>query len=452
MKSSIAGWVIIAACSVGLLNTLGVPLSAVPAPSTPFAPIPVPQPPAQPPAQPTPSPCPGPNCPAPRPSPTPPPRRPWADLDRLQFAAISTGGPRLADGTEVQVYLPASQRIRNIGSRVDGAGMCVMSSVEMMFRWGNLEAYRGLRDWCAQKPGGGYPSKVDQQLNEYATARQTPLPPYFQYEGADPALLRASLASGRPVAITYGASHMVLLVHFDDRHVGILDNNAIGEEQLLWMTPQEFMSRWVTGGRGWAVFSIAPPPPPVPHNARPAVRTVVTQTAPAPSVSIPGGVQSIHLSVRERITYRGQVISRDEAMTLIQGSIPDDLSFVRVTVIGPDTERQAVIDAIKAQPSPLQIVLNSYPPDHWAVSGVGFVTSGHPTVYVQRPDGVVLHRQDNYDGGIASLVRAIRIADPAYNPTNDPNVNKSSLPFSIPQLPISTWLCGIGAGLLFLKQ
>ena len=42
--------------------------------------------------------------------------------------------------------------------------MCVMSSLEMAARWANLEQLRGLRDWCAQQPGGAYPAEVDKQL------------------------------------------------------------------------------------------------------------------------------------------------------------------------------------------------------------------------------------------------------------------------------------------------
>src|SRR5262249_6727012 len=80
---------------------------------------------------------------------------------------VRVGGPLAPDGTtEVQCDLPASERIRNIGSRVDGAGMCVMSSITMAACWGALEEMRGLRDWCAQQPGGGYPAKVDRQLRE----------------------------------------------------------------------------------------------------------------------------------------------------------------------------------------------------------------------------------------------------------------------------------------------
>jgi hypothetical protein len=174
---------------------------------------------------------------------------------------------------EVQVDLPFAQRIENIGSHRDNAGMCVMSSIEMLFRWEGLEEYRGLRDWAAQYRGGADPAKVDDQLKKYAEEKHISLPPYFQREdrNRDLTLLRLSLSTWRPVAVTYDGhdgvryrqsiAHMVLMVHMDAEYVGILDNNYIGENELLWMTVSEFTQRW----SGWAVYCTAPPPPPTPH-------------------------------------------------------------------------------------------------------------------------------------------------------------------------------------------
>ena len=61
-------------------------------------------------------------------------------------------------------------------------------------------------------------------------------------------------------------AHMVCLVHFDDRWACLLDNNGVGENQLLWMTPSDFVRRWRGGGAGWAVVFLAPPPPWPPRN------------------------------------------------------------------------------------------------------------------------------------------------------------------------------------------
>ncbi len=192
------------------------------------------------------------------------------------YTQIQLDGPTHA-GLEVQVDLPLGQRIKNIGSHRDGAGMCVFSSCEMSLRWQNEEAWRGWRDWCAERyPGGGYDTKVDKLIAAYAKAKQIPVPGYLQYSGTDTSVLTAALASGRLPAVTYAGrdgvhyrssiAHMVNLVYFDGKKACILDNNFIGENDLVWMDASEFVSRWTSGGSGWCVVFFAPPPPLPPRN------------------------------------------------------------------------------------------------------------------------------------------------------------------------------------------
>jgi 23S rRNA G2069 N7-methylase RlmK/C1962 C5-methylase RlmI len=59
---------------------------------------------------------------------------------------------------------------------------------------------------------------------------------------------------------------MVNLVHLDQTWACVLDNNYIGERQLVWMSVAEFVSRWKGQGQGWAVVLLDPPPMPAPHN------------------------------------------------------------------------------------------------------------------------------------------------------------------------------------------
>lgn len=205
----------------------------------------------------------------------PKPRRPWGTDLEGSVESITLGGPIAPDGsTPLQIDYPLTQHISNIGSHVDGAGMCVMSSIEMAARWQNLEILRGLRNWCANKPGGGYPSKVDKQLKEYSQAQSINTPEYVQYEGKELDLLRLALKTGRFPAVTYSGrdkvrysstiAHMVCLAHLDDKWAAIWDNNGTAGE-LIWMTPGEFKSRWTNDGNGWAFVWLAPPPPPVPR-------------------------------------------------------------------------------------------------------------------------------------------------------------------------------------------
>lgn len=206
---------------------------------------------------------------------TPKPKRPWGTGLEDSVESITLGGSIAPDGsTPLQIDFPLTQHIPNIGSHVDGAGMCVMSSIEMAGRWQNLEQVRGLRNWCATKPGGGYPSKVDKQLKEYSQAQKINTPEYVQYEGKELDLLKLALKTGRFPAVTYSGrdkvrysgtiAHMVCLAHLDDKWAAIWDNNGTAGE-LIWMTPEEFKARWTNDSNGWAFVWLAPPPPPVPH-------------------------------------------------------------------------------------------------------------------------------------------------------------------------------------------
>ncbi len=191
-------------------------------------------------------------------------------------AIAKVGGPVGPDGkTEVTCDLPVDQRLKNIGSRVDRAGMCVASSWEIAMRYQGLDALRGFRDWCAGYPGGGYPVKLDQQMHRFCKEKGLPVPEYLQYEGRDPTILRDALRSGRMVAVTYSGrdgvrypgpiAHMVCLIHFDEHWACLLDNNGIGENELLWLAPADFLARWTGTANGWAVVFLAPPPPPAPR-------------------------------------------------------------------------------------------------------------------------------------------------------------------------------------------
>jgi hypothetical protein len=134
---------------------------------------------------------------------------------------------------------------------------------------------RGLRDWCAKQPGGGYPAKVDRQLAAFCRDRGIPVPPYVQVEDATADDVKAVLATGRVACVTYGGrdgvryrgpiAHMVCSVHHDARYVALLDNNDVRADALLWMSPAEFEPRFKAMGGGWLFFWTAPPPPPVPR-------------------------------------------------------------------------------------------------------------------------------------------------------------------------------------------
>lgn len=219
--------------------------------------------------------CPGPLCPAPQPSPPLPPlqpRRPWGPGEGPAVAGKpQLGGKTSPDGTvEITCDLPASEKKHNVGGR-DGAGLCVFTSIEYCARWANEERLFDLQEKMRHERGGGWPAKVDDVLARYGAGVE-----YLQYEGNDPAVLRAAIASGLMCGVTYNGhdphynqsiAHMVSLCHLDDRWACITDNNFPGDNQFVWMSPGEFYRRWKGGGSsGWAVVLLNPPPPPPPRR------------------------------------------------------------------------------------------------------------------------------------------------------------------------------------------
>lgn len=91
------------------------------------------------------------------------------------------------DGEELTCDLPESLHMWNIGSKIDGAGMCVDTSVEMAGRWGNVPGLAGFRDyWAARAPGGNWPGGLVKQIHDFYQDKGRPEPPYVRYQGPTP--------------------------------------------------------------------------------------------------------------------------------------------------------------------------------------------------------------------------------------------------------------------------
>lgn len=209
----------------------------------------------------------------------------------LSFGPAAVAG-KAYSGEEITADLPLPEMMWNIGSRVDGLGMCVMTSIEQAAGYQGLGQYRGLREWAARYPGGAYPSKVDDQLAKFAREKLLPPPQYLQYTGGDPTELRELLElidrTGRIACIAYGYSaryggpinHMVFSPKpGSGKWACIVDNNKIGgvtddeSKRFEWMARAELEDRMRTqAGRfgsvqksnPWVFVWLAPPPPPVP--------------------------------------------------------------------------------------------------------------------------------------------------------------------------------------------
>lgn len=167
------------------------------------------------------------------------------------------------------------------------------------------------------------------------------------------------------------------------------------------------------------------------------------------------GVDQTKLGGPEAYKINGKPVTKAQAEQAIKGGqVPDDAHKLRLTVIGPEAERKQVLADLAALPALAEwkdkLLVQAYPPDHWAVAQAGFVTSGKPTVYLQAPDGKVLHRQDDYQDGAAGLAKALRKADPDYKPDKDKDQRKDSPLSRLPELPPWAGVAGVSGALLLL--
>jgi len=158
-----------------------------------------------------------------------------------------------------------------------------------------------------------------------------------------------------------------------------------------------------------------------------------------------------------RITHNGREITMGEAMGALVGQIPDESKKFRLTVIGSHAERKSVMDGF-AQLEPAlkeRIAPWSVPPDHWSlkdqVSGqTVFKTDGHPTVYLQAPDGKALHRRDDFKG--PGDFEAIRKAVKAYDASKDPDLLKTPDRATLSSIPTPALVVGGMIALAFLVR
>jgi len=198
-------------------------------------------------------------------------------LAGLLLIGATLGGTTAPDGTEIQIDLPKSQHLQNMGGS-DGKGLCVFTSISHSARWSRVELLENFRDYMTKYPGGGYPDKVTQYIKKIAQEKGQPVPNYVQIQGKQETLdtLKLALKNNLCPSVTYGFSptgryrgqriaHMVTLLHLDDKNACILDNNYPGTYE--WLTVDEFYRTFTAmGGSGWAVILLDAGPPPLPWN------------------------------------------------------------------------------------------------------------------------------------------------------------------------------------------
>lgn len=205
-----------------------------------------------------------------------------AALAQSAIETLTEGGAIGPGGVEAICDLPVELRLKNTGGMGrggpgTGAGLCVFTSIEHAGRWQNVPELHGFQKWMTTREGGGYPEKVDRLMKQFAPGVR-----YVQHTGGDVDFLYEAIQTGRMPSVTYAGrdmhygprqriAHMVNLIHVDPpektpRLCAVLDNNYPGENQIVWMTAEEFRSRWLDMYGGWAVVLLAPAPPPPPRT------------------------------------------------------------------------------------------------------------------------------------------------------------------------------------------
>jgi len=163
----------------------------------------------------------------------------------------------------------------------------------------------------------------------------------------------------------------------------------------------------------------------------------------------------------------GVEVTEDEAFASLRDEprpVPPPIpqGMLRVVVIGCDADTARVRNvwdsdnALSAYRD--RMVFQCFAPDDWQVAEYGFVTSGKPTIYCLSPDGTVLHRQDDFEGGGPALAEALRSADSAYNGGKDADRRNAmdSVLDAVKKIPPAAALLGAVAVLagvvLFLRK
>lgn len=139
------------------------------------------------------------------------------------------------------------------------------------------------------------------------------------------------------------------------------------------------------------------------------------------------GIDRERIGAAPQYRLNGQSISREDAFRAL-GSIPDDTDRLWITIIGDAELRRRIRAHLESHPALAsvlgRVLIQDYPPNHWAVADVGFA----PGITLQLPRGpdgkaAVLWRMTTYPGP-ESLAGAIRKADPLYKPDRDPDPAK----------------------------
>ena len=171
------------------------------------------------------------------------------------------------------------------------------------------------------------------------------------------------------------------------------------------------------------------------------------KATPAAGANLPpDGVQADKVEANKHCV-NGRQCSKEELIAAIKkAAIPTDQNKLRLTIIGPADLTAPVAKDIAGLPEASQYLVKEYTPDNWAVKDVG-LTGGHAfSIVLQSPDGKELHRQSDYQGGIAALAEALREGSAGYDPGKTPDL-RSHDPIEVlkkyaAEVPTEVWVVG----------
>lgn len=170
------------------------------------------------------------------------------------------------NGVKASVQIPAELHIRNEGSAVDGAGLCVGSSLLINGAYQGVPGMDQGKDsewwrYLKSRPGGSYPGKLEADLKKLY-----PNEKWISWEGNVTDLIAEYTRKGYPVAATMNTGllyywspihHMVSVVHLDDKYACVVDNNNPGKGH--WMAREDYDRRFVDGRVGWLFIWLRDP-------------------------------------------------------------------------------------------------------------------------------------------------------------------------------------------------
>lgn len=160
-------------------------------------------------------------------------------------------------------------------------------------------------------------------------------------------------------------------------------------------------------------------------------------------------------------SVNGKSCSKQDVLEALQkAQVPSDQNKLRLVLIGEQNATDAILGDLKGIPEVADFQVTAYTPDHWAVKDTGLAGGKPFSIVVLTPDGTVLHRQWDYDGGVQALTDALRDAKQGYDPSKDADLRKhdpiadavKAVVEKVKSVPNEVWWIALAVGAFLLYQ